>query len=231
MAPGIIHSIAPPPPPRPPLLKGGPQSGRLSAPGARCLAPSARSSEACCVSTAFKHAGVCSTASRQVYINAAWLRQPLLPRQRQSRPGRLWLEAPSHLRTAAPWAPEQSHGRLGPAVPSWSRSEAPPKSVAGSTAFPPGPLLTLWPSSPRTVACSRLRTAALMGGQGAAHGTLRARAWCGVRGARGTLSPQTSLIESLSSFSFCDALSYESTFGFHHRDCYFLPYTYGAPFE
>jgi len=39
------------------------------------------------------------------------------------QPGRLRLEAPSRLRTAAAWAPEQSLGRLGLAVQRWSLTE------------------------------------------------------------------------------------------------------------
>ena len=44
------------------------------------------------------------------------------------RAGHLWLGVPSRLSTAALWAPEKSCGHLGPAVPPWILSEAPPKS-------------------------------------------------------------------------------------------------------
>ena len=36
------------------------------------------------------------------------------------------------LRTAPPWAWEQSYGRAGLAVPPWSRSEAPPKHATAA---------------------------------------------------------------------------------------------------
>ena len=39
---------------------------------------------------------------------------------------RLRREAPSHLSTATLWAPEQSYGRVAPAVHPSSLSEAPP---------------------------------------------------------------------------------------------------------
>ena len=42
----------------------------------------------------------------------------------------LRLEAPCHLCTARPWAPEQSLGNLAPAVQPWSLFEAPPITPA-----------------------------------------------------------------------------------------------------
>ena len=48
-----------------------------------------------------------------------------------SRTGHLRLQAPSRLHTAVLWAPEQSYGRLGPAVQPWGcLSEAPAESPA-----------------------------------------------------------------------------------------------------
>ena len=70
------------PPPAPPQRR--PPKWSPCAPGAWLPAPP-RSSEACCVSTAFKHAGGCSTASQHVYMHAAWLRQPCCPDSGRAR--------------------------------------------------------------------------------------------------------------------------------------------------
>ena len=48
--------------------------------------------------------------------------------------GHLRLEAPSRPQTAVLWAPEQSCGRLGPAVQPWTPPEAPSKT-SGLAAF------------------------------------------------------------------------------------------------
>ena len=46
-----------------------------------------------------------------------------------SRTGHLRLQAPSRLHTAVLWAPEQSYGRVAPAVHPSSLSEAPPQTL------------------------------------------------------------------------------------------------------
>ena len=87
-----------------------------------------------------------------VAFRASMARHWLQCRQhgRTRRPGRgradhLRLEAPSRLRAAARWASEQSHRRLGPAVPPWNPSEAPPKVPDVAAFGHPGTTASCYP--------------------------------------------------------------------------------------
>lgn len=74
--------------------------------------------------------GVRTAAWPELVVTADGLRWPqpravLVPTYGSGRPR-------ACLRTAPPWAWEQSYGRAGLAVPPWSRSEAPPKHATAA---------------------------------------------------------------------------------------------------
>ena len=186
-----------PPAPRPPKTTTRPVPGPSAAPKLRGMP----------AEHGVQTPGGCSTASQHVYLEYT-LRGlgtavvPTAAKEQARTP--LARGALPHAPSCPPDLPEPRHGRLASAVRSWTAGAAPRRrpNVAGPTAFP----LTnaLRPSRPRTVACPRHHTAALMGNQGAARGALRARTWCRARGARGTLNPQASMRET---FSYTNAKS------------------------